>query len=72
MIERKINVRNFDEIELFGIWLLLSGKNKDVINDFIIERNRSWFVRKDNEISFSILSLRYFWDIEVICLNSSK
>lgn len=44
---------------------MINSENKDIPNDILIARNRSWLVRKDNELSFSILSLRYQWEAEM-------
>lgn len=47
-------MRNIDEAGLFGTWSLIGGKSKDVLNYFITERKRSWFVKKDYVLTFSI------------------
>lgn len=34
MTERKTDVSNTDEAEWFGTWSLISGKNKDITDEF--------------------------------------
>lgn len=46
---------------------MIGGKSKDVTSDFLIKRNRSWFVKKDDELSFRILSVKYLWNAKMTC-----